>query len=223
MDIGVLVDILQVNVALGILYTGLRQFRFRERLYQNIREAIEDSEFVEVTKWQEGLVELFQGDIEFSVHFHTIRDWIRELPDSEREKIHGLKQFHFSAPKQEDKGSKKFQPPNWFLIRIHKAFLRNIDKIGVWVLAIVPAMAAMWAMAGWKEFCYVTEIAVGVAVFGQFVLVVTVLVGRTMAHDAETGIRSALKYVLASFRERVAEDEVGEAQNKLREDSVPED
>ena len=214
MDVGVVVELLQVNIALGILYVGLREFRFRERLYHNMVKAISESGFVGITKSQETLASLFQENMTFGVNFHTIRDWILALPDSEREKIDKYEELKF-PPAREDRNEQELQTRSRFWMQMHNGFLNNEDKYIVWWTSIIPAMVWMWVLLWWSDSNTIKVISAILAIVGLVAILGMWALGRQIAQKSEKEVQSALDYIMNRYRELKAASDVTEAATKL--------
>ena len=210
MEMHFLVQILQVNIALGILYVGLKEFRFREKLFSKIAETISDYDFVSLLREQNRLGILFSSSEKFSEHFHIILKWIRELPDDYRLKIKGIETC--SIP--ESQPGKTTQAS----LRLHRWFLKNRDKYLAWYATIIPSLLTIW----WAYFFGTInqEIGLSVAVVGELVLVVHVILGRKMAQGAQAQVSHSTKIVMEQFRKKVAENEMKEASSKLGDASL---
>ena len=205
-NLATIVAILQVDIALGILYVGLKEFRFREKLHHNIATAISDSGFVTLARSNTLLGKLFAEDNEFSRHYHTVREWILELPDSDRQKIERIDELNIALNRPERPVSPSIQRDKWFL--------RDRDKRMVWAVVIVPSLAVMWLLvffqAGGTQV-----LGVITGILGQLVLARNVFLGRVLARRAEREVQDSVKYIMNKYGEQRAESDVNKATDRL--------
>jgi len=81
-----LIALCQVNVALGILYIGLREARYRQKAYESIVEILNAHKYCRVTD-STHFTEMLLSEGVFARKHHLIVDWIRELPGQIQAKL----------------------------------------------------------------------------------------------------------------------------------------
>ena len=132
--ISALTDVLQVNVALGILYIGLKRFRLRNELYAKVVRTVNENNFGDISQSSDA-DSLFRTDREFSEAYHKIVEWIRELPINYQNK---LKNINENLLQPEDAARTRTLPLR------HRWILSGGDRIAVWLLTLLLSMAGVW-------------------------------------------------------------------------------
>ncbi len=209
----VLISICQINVALGILYVGLGESRFREKLYAAVETQIKNKDFVNVDINSKAYSSLITGDSEFADFHHLVRDWICELPENRQA---GLLSSHWQALTQDDSGeiqSKKRKLP----YRYH-AFLQNIDKWIVSIVTIIPSFVAIWGLLYLQWSGIAIEQGSGLAiiyllglVFGQLVPVGFLVAGLRISRSVRNQLNEAVEYLMTKYSERLASQQLTKA------------
>lgn len=210
----VLVGIFQINVALGILYIGLQQFRFRENLYDDIVQLINQHGYADI--YQSGhKAHLLDNDSSFAIHYHTIREWMIALPANYQQKLEGIYQQKlegieiFEVPTSEGE-------PTQRLLRLHNWFLKDRDKHLVWGITIIPSLVALWlCLSPIFANSHVFYLLFGAAVFGQLILIVNALLGYLIVlRRTKEQLNRSLSFVMDKHQKQEARDEVKEAKEK---------
>ena len=201
----VLVGIFQINVTLGILYIGLKQFRFRENLYADIVQLINHHCYADIH--QSDHSDLLKNDSDFSTHYHTIREWIIALPDNYQQKLDGIETFKFLTPKEESTRR---------LLRLHNWFLKDRDKRWVWRVTIMPSLAALWIyLSPIFANSPVILFFLGTAISGQLILIFNAFLGYLIVlRKTKEQLNRSLPFVMDKHRKQEADKDVNEAKKK---------
>ena len=186
--ISIIIAIVQINIALGILYVGLPKFRFRDNIYNDIVNILNANPFVDLIEERRDRFErLLMTDSEFSGHYHDLRIWLRKLPDYFRDKIQGSERFkimqHEHAPRSRlDHAERGFW---WFEV--------NGDKKTVWISSIIPSIFLLWWMLLDEGMNY--EYLPFPCFLIQIVLLSNAYLGYRLSHKIRQLVRSKLKIV----------------------------
>ena len=199
MDCSVIINIFQLNAALGILYVGLPKFRFRENFYNTIVERINFHEYSETYRDEvkEARGRLLDGDPVFTNNHHYIRRVVSTLPDDYRNELTGSENFDSSLPEGQSS-----QPP----ARLHNWFADDRDKYCVGTLTIFVSIVALW-ICFFNPTC-LEIFSVGwvftAAFLGQLAMIVNVYLGQLIARRVRKKLNSALEDITDKLRKQQA-------------------
>ena len=210
-----LIAVAQINVALGILYINLKELRFREAIYENIFQLLEACRFGDLYKHESGekaRLKLFDSVPEFSKHYHRIRAWILELPAAYQEQMPDV----ILALRQELPTSKEVRENS--LLKRHRMFRKNKDKLWVWRGTILPSLAVLW-MCVFSSDYGVFLLAVLLVGWGQIVLIYFYAVGRRVARGTVDDLGKSLKIVMDLYGKYIAHQQFGESDGECPIDS----
>lgn len=207
MDSSGLLAVLQINVALGILYVSLKDLRFRGVLYGSISGLLDAYQFSELYKPESKDVrlQLLDSNKKFSEHCHIIRSWILELPEFYQNRIsdvlfsirqtQGISQEAEAHQPKSEKPDKDKSDDNR-LLKQHRWFRDDTDKAWVWRATILPSLVALWIFVFPSLpiiFCY---LACAIALAGQFTLVFFYFVGRRVSQKPVSILEDSLEMVM---------------------------
>lgn len=137
----VLAAILQVNIAIGILYIRFRTefvtaFLYRGRLFQKIVNKFNSLLYADII---DGLFAKFRTDHNLYRQHSIVLEWIQELPPEGLCQLNGAD--HLKTQKT-DSDSRSKQP--FILVKFHQFRKSHIHY--VWALTIIPAVISLWLL-----------------------------------------------------------------------------
>lgn len=202
----VFIAMCQVNIALGILYLGLPESRYREKLIETILARLTDSGCDDMDVVSADYTRLTTTDETFSNHHHYILDWIGEVPT---DKLKGRWADLLD--------SQQYRGPTWIKRdRRYWWYKHGVDKwLTLFVLVILPILG-MWLSEFYSSFAgessMVSWMVLGI---GQLSIAMHVIIGRRMATRIGGQISRKSEYVSRKFYESSAKsraDDVSKSQ-----------
>lgn len=187
----------QVNIALGILYLGLPESRYREKLIETILGRLADSGCDEMDVGSTSYRGIMNADNTFADHHHYILGWVREVPTKKDKWIKLL-------------DDQQYNEPQWFKRDLRYWWYKGAgDKWWTLIVLVILPILGMWL----SEFhsTFVAKLATMLWIvlgLGQLSVVMHVLVGRRMATRIDKQIVKRSKYMSRKLNERSAADEV---------------
>lgn len=198
MDNGtILISILQLNVAMGILYAALPKFRFREDLYNNVVKLINLRKFFKNTDPEDADSLAGRNDY-YGKPYRYIRRVSQGLPPDYQGKLEGFENFPKYTPS-------KLSILLWSLWHIW--YEKNIDKFFVWLLSIITPFLILWAYylsIVPFDFCNRSDMPAVLAISGQATLIVNVSWGFLIVMRVPKKIEQSLgKCSIVLFGEKI--------------------
>ena len=230
MDSSGLLAVLQINVALGILYVSLKDLRFRGVLYGRISSLLDVHQFSKLyePESKDIRLQLLDSNPIFSKHCHTIRSWILELPESYQDRISDVL---FSIRQTQDISQKSEahqpnsepldndEPDDNKLLKQHRLFRDDTDKAWVWRVTILPSLMALWIFVFpslSSIFLCVVACAI-IAFLGQSTLVYFYFVGRRVSQKPVSILADSLEIVMKIYWKNSASQRIrGAVQRRPR-------
>jgi hypothetical protein len=195
-----LVALCQVNVALGVFYVGLREARYRNKLYAEI-VTIFNARLGALG--MDGRVSRFPDfcfmDSKFAKMHHFVMEWIRELPEDFKEKLTEISKW------QTPSGQARISESSDLWSRVkHIWFKTHGDKWVIWLLTITPALTIIWCFLIRPSLISMilanfwgVMIISFVVFLGEAMLVFCVWSGRQMRRKIANKLEGAIGYIVA--------------------------
>ena len=213
MNLDVVLAMLQVNIAVGVLYWALPAARYRERLFQSISESFKNRP-TETDKTS-GLVGELLRDQDFSVSYHIVSNWRRALPERYDDGLEKTSAPLFSkaAAPPGDSNSRPWRERLKSWLRVlplsYRWFRSDFDKYTVFALTSIVPIGLVWHLAfhpqmdtaGWFGIYVVLAV-------GQTFAVANVLSGVRMVNVQAKRFDNALEYVVIAVEQAAAEQDV---------------
>lgn len=184
-----LLSLLQINIALGILYIGLRGGRYREKLLRSLAELIESK--IERLSTATEYDRLAGSDEKFQKRHHTVARWIPELPADRIADI--------------DTVTKRFgttrKPP-----MLYRWFRGNWDKHICFTVLTILGIIMTWTAANLGNSALsqpILGIMYGLIALGQFLVSLHVVAGSWMVRHYRDQCKKALNYLETETRAEV--------------------
>ena len=132
-----LVPLLQISIALGILYIGLQSARYRSRIYEAVVRAISAQTAAVNTKdlANAEYKDALSRDSKLASAHHRISMWIGELPREYAEKLDSDVAESFSDATSKD------GPP-----LLYKWFKSDLDRWAVFIISSMIPILITWEM-----------------------------------------------------------------------------
>ena len=183
----ILASIFQLNVAVGILYTALPKFRFRENLYQNTVDNLNSYNFFSNQKLAN---ELAGRNDTYGEAYRYIRRLVDRIPDEYSKQIKGLENFDAY-----DSNS----PPERFWNLWHYWYSRDVDKWLTWIISIIAPFVLLWLC--YLTVCFIPQWGViGFALGGHIIPVLNVLSGIWMVRKVNRRVNGLLERAMPIYR-----------------------
>ena len=220
MDSSGLLAVLQINIALGILYVNLKDLRFRGVLYDSISSLLDAHQFSKLyePESKDIRLQLLDSNPKFAKHCHTIRSWILELPESYQDHISDIlfsvrqtqdtsQETEAHQPNSEPLDNDKLDDNK--LLKQHRLFRDDTDKAYVWRVTILPSLMALWIFVfsslpsiSWYVACSI------VAFSGQATLVYFYFVGRRVSQKPVSILADSLETVMKIYWKNSASQQI---------------
>lgn len=197
----------QVNIALGILYLGLPESRYREKLIETILGRLADSgcdEIVGSTPYQE----IMGPDNTFADHHHYILGWVGEVTTKKDRR--GARQAQLSEKWIKLLDDQDYSEPQWLKRDRRYWWYRSAgDKWWTLLILVILPILGMWLSEFHSTLAAKLATTLWIALgFGQLSIVMHVLVGRRMATRIGRQIEKRSEYMSRKLNERSAADEM---------------
>lgn len=198
----ILLCMLQINVALGILYIGLQPARYRNRIYKNIVvECIGNADTLRQlggsTKHKDGYNSKVAGDTNLSNCHHTVAMWVGELPEAYRKDLPSDMPTNIN---RHDSGT--LEVPPWD----YRWFKSNFDgNVIIFMCSIIPIIY-LWLLLPLQDLCW--WIISGYVLFfiGQCLIIFNIWFGNRIATNYSEKFATALEKVSIAIDESKIED-----------------
>lgn len=189
----VLIAMCQVNIALGILYLGLPESRYREKLIETILTRLADSKCDEMDVVSTDYAKLTSRDNTFSKHHHYILDWIGEVPS---DRLTGRWTELLDSP--------EYKGPTWITRDLRYWWYKHgVDQWWTLFILVILPISGIWLSAFYDSFAVESaEILWTVLGIGQLSTVVHVITGRRMATRIGRQITKKGEYLSGKLWER---------------------
>ena len=194
-DSYMLVPLLQISIALGILYIGLQAARYRNRIYEGIVSAILaqtealDADELAAPEYKDRL----SRDSKLSTAHHRVSMWLGELPIAYSEQLKATVADSFSDSTRKDGAP-----------CVYRWFKSNADRFCVFLLSSFVPILLTWELA-FPTVGYTHAQMFRYALFGQAFVAVHVAVGWLMSICFPWRFRTQLRMIVrevASIRYR---------------------
>ena len=187
-----LLSLLQINIALGILYIGLRGGRYRDKLLRSLAELIGNraQQFREVPEYDR----LAGIDDKFQKRHHAVARWVSELPADRLADMDTVTR-RFATTKS---------PP-----LLYRWFRDNWDKRICFTVLTVLGIAMSWSVVSVVQLGEdalrppFLGIMYGLIASGQVLIALHVVVGSWMVSHYSGQCDRALNYLEAETRAEV--------------------
>ena len=184
-----LLSLLQINIALGILYIGLRGGRYRDKLLRSLAELIGNraQQFREAPEYDR----LAGIDDKFQKRHHAVARWVSELPADRLADMDTVTR-RFATTKS---------PP-----LLYRWFRDNWDKRICFTVLTVLGIAMSWSVVQLGEDALrppFLGIMYGLIASGQVLIALHVVVGSWMVSHYSGQCDRALNYLEAETRAEV--------------------
>ena len=198
-----LLAMLQINIALGILYVALRESRYRDKLFDGIENAFRNENMREEgndddVRDDDVAVELRERmvrDSQVSTDYHSLAMWYGELSEDRRNRIVGTSADLIEIT---DPG----KPP-----RVYRWYRWHGDKIACFLLTVLIPIGMLWTLifgSGSKQ-----EVATGyywALGIGQMSIAGHVMVGRVMVWTLGYKFRKTLRRFVTAVEKGRAQE-----------------
>ena len=190
-----LVPLLQISIALGILYIGLQAARYRNRIYEGVVSAILaqmealDADDLAAPEYKDRLAQ----DSKLSAAHHRVSMWLGELPKAYSEQLKATVADSFSDSTRKDRAP-----------RVYRWFKFNADRFCVFLLSSFVPILLTWELA-FPAAGYTHAQMFGYALFGQAFVAGHVAVGWFMSIYFRWRFEARLRMIVqevASIRNR---------------------
>ena len=132
-----LATLLELTVALGVVYLGLAAARYRNEALQAVapyfQNRMADAESIEKRDYDQ-----FMYDSHFSDNHYRVSAWFGELPDGLKQEISESTKQRFLPNQSQNKKKKEYLPPQYV------AFQNNNDAKVVLVGSVLAPLASIW-------------------------------------------------------------------------------
>ena len=192
------IALFQLNVALGILYIGLPNFRSRENFYDTAVVLINDYKYSETyrSEVRNARNNLMDSDSKFTHSHHYIRKTIVGLPSPHFDQLIGSEIFERQIQTQ--------NPPNKWHHRWYKWFASNWDKCIVGLFSVLIPTGVLWAYFLYPSKTY-PKFWEGLSIAcGQIAVFVFFYLGREILKWNERRLYNALRYTTDEIRKEQA-------------------
>ena len=184
-----LLSLLQINIALGILYIGLRGGRYREKLLRALAELIgnREQQFREAPEYDR----LAGIDDKFQKRHHAVARWVSELPADRMDDMDAVTR-RFATTKK---------PP-----LLYRWFRGHWDKRVCFTVLTILGIAMSWSVVylGDDALCSPSSwIMYGLIALGQVLIAFHVVVGSWMVSHYSGQCERAFDYLEAETRAKV--------------------
>ena len=183
------IALFQLNVALGILYLGLPNFRSREDYYDMVVEHINTQKYSDtfdaaVKKFRDILME---NDSKFARYHHFVRKKIVGLPSPYYDKLDGSAVFRWQQQAQNSSNKWHHRWCGWFG--------DNWDKCIVGLFAVLIPTLVLWAYLLWPSKAHPKFWENFSIACGQISVFVFFYSGQEILKRSETRLYNALQYM----------------------------
>ena len=201
----VFIAMCQVNIALGILYLGLPESRYREKLTDTILSRLSDSGCDDMNVESNRYRDLMKLDGTFAVNHHYILGWVGEVPpDKLKDKWKEL-----LGPKKENRTSITADLRySWFKYRLDQWW-------SLVVLVILPILAVWMAEFRHEIVGASATISCIVLGLGQLSVAVHVIIGRGIASWIGRQIVKRSEYMSSKLHKSSAESQKEDVDQSL--------
>ncbi len=217
---------LQVNIAIGILYWVLPPARYRERLFRNICESFKSRPGASAETL------MLIGDLlrnqEFGESYHKVSNWRRALPELYDQELENTSAGWFprAVPPASNTSERKIRERLGAWLRTlplsYRWFRSNLDKYTIFVVATILPIIFLWHIAAHPLQAVDTWFGIYLSLaVGQVFAVVNVLSGLRMVRVHSGSFDTALEHVVTTVEQAGAQREVEmplEGANRLAED-----
>ena len=184
-----LLSLLQINIALGILYIGLRGGRYRQKLLRLLAKLIDHraQQFREAPEYDR----LAGVDDKFQKRHHAVARWVSELPADRMDDIDAVTR-RFATTKR---------PP-----LLYRWFRGNWDKRVCFTVLTILGIAMSWSVVYLGDDVLgspALRIMYGLIALGQVLVSFHVVVGSWMVSHYSSQCERALDYLEAETRAKV--------------------
>lgn len=193
----------QVNIALGILYLGLPESRYREKLIETILGKLADMD-VGSTPY----LKIMGTDNTFADHHHYILGWVGEVPTKKDRR--GARQAQLPEKWIKLLDDQDYSEPQWLKRDRRYWWYRSAgDKWWTLIVLVILPILGMWLSEFYSSFAAKLATILWIVLgLGQLSIVMHVLVGRGMATRIDKQIEKRSKYMSRKLNERSAADEM---------------
>ena len=184
----ILLSMMQINIALGILYIGLGVSRYRNRLHEAIVASIHARVGTRDDSTASIYAQMLDDDDEFREKHDKVSLWIGELPDRYSNQLVGTSAGLFSTKTEGVQVPPK--PYRWYKF--------NLDRWITFIIASVIPIGLTWYLA----VCPSNPppgIIYPVLAIGQVLVAGHVLAGWWMVRHYRDDFSEALKYVVVAL------------------------
>ena len=206
---------LQVNIALGILYWALREARYRRRLFNSIVGSFKSRPMKD---WgpvgREALGELLIGDSEFAASFHRVSSWRRALPGSYDDELEdtAARMFPRASPPTD---SSEMRRSSWRALEkwrgelpiTYRWFRSDRDKHTVFAVTTIVPIILLWRIVWHPEVESLWSYAYIFLGAGQAWVAFNVWLGRHMVKVHGSEFHEELEHVVVEFEEAAGQME----------------
>ena len=181
-----LVPLLQISIALGILYVGLQAARYRNRIYEGVVSAIlAQTEALDADDLAAlGYKDRLSQDSKLSTAHHRVSMWLGELPRAYSEQLKDTVADSFSDSRRKDGAP-----------CVYRWFKSNADRFWVFLLSSIVPILLTWELA--FPFAGLAHSQMfNYALFGQGFVAAHVAVGWSMSLYFRWRFRAQLQMIV---------------------------
>lgn len=193
----VFIAMCQVNIALGILYLGLPESRYREKLTETILARLSDSGCDDMDVASNRYRELMNTNKTFSAHHHDILGWVAEVPT---DKLNDKWRKLLDLQEEKRTSIKRDLVYLWFKYRLDQwwslVVLVILPILAVWLFEFRNEIAGALATTSWF-----------ILGLGQFSIAFHVIIGRRMASRVGRQIKKKSEYMSTKLNRESAESQ----------------
>ena len=185
------VAICQINVALGLVYLGLRSWRYQTRFANAITEAIKECGCDTMDVQSQEYASLTSRDPTFSKHHHRIAKYVANIPGND-------------LP---ESWARFLSVSNTEVSRVYDWYNRGRDKVVILVTMVVSPIIFLW----WR--------APGATIFlalGQVAVIALIAFAWTVEKIAQKRIKNGGLYLLRRMNEASAESQAQQVAGAAR-------
>ena len=200
----IVVAILQVNIAIGILYIRFRAelvtaLLYRGKLFDKIVNEFNTAGYAENIA---NLLTEAADDAELHRQHSYVLEWLRELPDEGLDRLYGIDNLRKKRP------SESYTQQSFLLTKYHE--FRRSHVTYVWTFTIIPAILSLWILLFTGPDSSYIYLSVLFALFGQCVPLWNLVRRYFVLRKVHKALSEAINYVKDRLDElnQKAEDQV---------------
>ena len=179
---------LEVSIAVGVLYVSLPAARYRDRLFDTIVAGFKAENDFDIKKAKPELEGLRNRDIDVSNDSFFLAMWLGELPPGRLEELEGTSADLFAD------ATRPSDPPKLYLW-----FRANLDKISSAALCVAIPIAMRW-LSSWFPEIFSRGCYDAVLVLGQLFVGTQVILGIWMVRQQSQAFMDKLRQVVSNVK-----------------------